>query len=406
MTLYLGDNVKTKQPIRFSPKLLTQHCAIVGMTGSGKTGMILGMVEDLLESNTPAVLIDIKGDMANILLQDKSFQDRLNVKIYTPGADHGTKVNIFSNMEDPSRVNNAVSALLKMIKEKDTDPVNIKHVFLSTILHHNHRNNLECSLKTLIDDILEPPFVSLGKMELDAVFPDRSRQALAAKLNSLLAAPSFQDWYDGERLDLDELLKKRDDGKVNVTVYSVAHIVNEDQRMFALSLILDEMLCWMRRQEGSDDLRAVCVVDECAGILPPYPANPPTKLPVMTMLKQARAFGLGLILSSQNPMDFDYKAMSNCGTWIIGRLQMKNDRERVLDAVTSSNPYGRQTLNDRIARLLPRQFTLVRQNVCEDILSKNVKCQLRGPMHPMEISSLVRKYSENVNEYEIDFGDV
>lgn len=391
MTLYLGNHVKTKQAIKLSPNLLVKHCAVMGATGSGKTGMILSMVEDLVDQGIPVVLVDIKGDLANVALQDGPLRDKMHVNIFTPGADHGTLVNIFSNMEEPERVANAVTSILKMVKEKDTDPLSIKHAFLSKILHENHKNGLTANLDTLIEDITNPPFISLGKMELDHVFPDRSRQALAAKINAIIAAPSFSKWCDGARVDMDKLFGPREDGKTNVTIYSVAHLVNDDQRMFALSLVFDEVLCWMRRQDGSDKLRAALVVDECAGLLPPYPSNPPTKMPILTMLKQARAFGLGLILSSQNPMDLDYKAMSNCETWLIGRLQMKNDRERVLDAVTSSNAYGRQTLNDRIARLLPRQFTLIRQNVCEDISSRDVQCKLRGPMHPNEIRELMSR---------------
>lgn len=367
-------------------------------TVTHNTGLILGMVEDLIENNVPAIVVDIKGDMANIALESP-LKDKMALRIFTPGASHGESVNMFANMADPDRYQNATTTILKMIKEKDYDLISAKHVYISKILCNNYASQKNATLETLIEDIMEPPFMNVGKMDVDSVMPGRTRTALATKINNMIASPSFAEWYTGSEIDVEEMFKKRKDGRTNVTVFSVAHITNEDQRMMALSLLFDQVLGWMRKQQGADGLRAALIVDECVGLLPPYPANPPTKAALMTLLKQARAFGLGLVLSSQNPMDVDYKSMSNCATWLIGRLQMKNDRERVLDAVTSTQAYSRTVLNDRITRLTARQFMLVRVNAFEDITTKNVKCKLKGPLHPREISKILKEYSD-VDDYE------
>jgi len=278
-----------------------------------------------------------------------------------------------------------------------SNPLSSKqHSFLSKLLNHYHANGVAVNLVGLITGVCDPPFRSFGALTLDDAFPSASRNALAARLNNLLVAPSFERWRTGIDLDVSELLTSNSPDKpTNVTVYSVAHL-DDDERLFALALLFDSMEAWMRRQRGTSALRAALLVDECAGLLPPYPNKPATKGSLMTMLKQARAYGLGLVLASQNPMDLDYKALSNCETWVVGRLQMAHDRRRVIEALATSTQYDRHKLEARIGGLQPRQFVLCRPKSTADFRSVDVSAQLIGPMTPSEIATLVSTYDDDV----------
>jgi len=344
--------------------VFTRHCAVFGASGSGKTGQILGMVEENIINGIPTILIDIKGDMSNIMLQDDlEMQAQIDFRLLTPGADHGEQINIFAGLSKPDRLSNSVSSLLKMIGE-NYDPIQSNmHAFLSKLLEWMHEKKHECNLENIIRFTLEPPFTSFGALELDAAVPQRRRMSLAAKLNTVLVAPSFTMWREGIILNVDELFARPDPSRTKVTVYSVAHLVDEGERNFAIALLLDEVLSWIRSQEGHDKLRACLVVDECVGIIPPYPANPPSKRPLMLLLKQARAFGLGLILASQNTKDLDYKALSNCETWLIGRLTMKRDQDRVIEGLLSNSSLPKSILEDRISSLKARYFLMVRPGI-------------------------------------------
>lgn len=368
----------------------TKHCAIMGMTGSGKSGMVLGIIEQMIANNVPVVLVDIKGDMCNIALQhDDADRVRMNLRVLTPGALHGEQINLFANLQKPERVKTAVTQLLKMCGERNVNPLSSKnHSMLSMLLEHYHAQGIKADLLTLINGLIEPPFVTFGALPLEDAVPAKTRAALASKLNNLLVAPSFQTWREGGDLNVDSLFAPRTDGTTNVTIYSIAHL-DDDQKMFAMALLFEATVAWMRRQRGTDDLRAMLVVDECAGILPPHPNNPPSKGPIMTMLKQARAYGLGLVLASQNPMDLDYKALSNCETWIVGRLQMSRDRARVIEAITATTPHDKLKLEARIGRLTPRDFVLCRPKSTANFHSAPVHCDLVGPMTPMEIRELL-----------------
>jgi hypothetical protein len=225
-------------------------------------------------------------------------------------------------------------------------------------------------------------------MDIDQAFPKRSRTLLAAKLNNLLVAPTFKTWRDGVRLSLDEMLKPRRDDKVPVIVYSVAHLVEQGEQQFAIQLLLNEVIPWMKRLGGAHYLRAALVIDECVGLMPPHPANPPTKTPLLLLLKQARAFGVGVILASQNPVDLDYKGMSNCQTWLIGRLQMGKDKERVIKNICSASSNTEQDMERHIGRLQPRQFLLSTPKGSAVFNTRDVACELRGPMVATEVSAM------------------
>lgn len=384
-----GANAKLVAPLELETKQLTKHVALFGASGSGKTGQLLSMVEENIISGIPTILIDIKGDLANIVLQPQDMREQMNFRLLTPGADHGEGVNIFAGLAKPDRLANSVSSLLKMLGWKIYDPIQSnEHAFLSKLLQWMHKHKAEVNLETLIELILEPPFSSFGALPLDAAVPRRTRLKLASKLNTVLVAPSFSKWREGIELNVSELFDRSNPDVTNVTVYSVAHLVDDSEREFAIALLLDEVLSWMRTQQGYPDLRASLVIDECTGIVPPYPANPPTKKPLMLLLKQARAFGLGLIVATQNTKDIDYKAMGNCETWIIGRLATKKDQARIIEAVMSSTSYPKDIMERKIAGLNPRFFVLVRPKTVLDMQSADVSCELRGPLTEYEMRNL------------------
>jgi hypothetical protein len=204
----------------------------------------------------------------------------------------------------------------------------------------------------------------------------------------LASAPSFKNWTNGTSLNINELLLEVPKGKTPVVIYSIAHLVDEQQRLLALSLFFEEMVLWMRTRPGTQKLKTCLLVDEMYGLMPPHPANPPTKRPLMTMLKQARAHGLGLVCCSQNPMDFDYKAMSNAQTWIVGRLQTKNDRARIVEGISSAASVDSESIENGITELLPRQFLLVRPSVRAIFNSRECSADLRGPMSEEELKQM------------------
>lgn len=384
---------KEVKSVLLPPKMLTKHVALFGASGAGKTGAILSLVEECVAKGVPTILVDIKGDMSNIALQDLT---NISLKIVTPGSEHCDAINIFAGLSKADRIQNSVSAILKMVGERKCDPTSRLHAFMSHILAYMHRHNMPTHLDTLIGLIMEPPFTSLGALELDLAIPRASRAKLAQQINTLFVAPSMATWQEGEELDVDTLLSKRADGKTNITIYSVAHLVDEDQRQFALAILLDEVLAWMRSQAGVDTLKAMLVIDECVGILPPHPASPPTKRPLMTLLKQARAFGLGLVLSSQNTVDMDYKALANCETWLIGKLSMKRDREKLIDAIVAQSTHSKEKLDKDIAGLDPRQFLLVRPKKVITYTTNDCLCELRGPMTSMELGNMYGEYKSTI----------
>ncbi len=369
-----------RQPdlLLYDSKDLTTHAVCVGMTGSGKTGLCLGLIEEAAIDGIPAILIDPKGDLANLMLtfpdlapadlepwvnadqaasggisvpelaakqadlwrngladwgQDgeriRRLKDAAEVAIYTPGSRAGIPVSVLKSFTAPSpaimadpealgdRVSGTVSALLSLAGI-EADPIRSReHILLSTIVGGAWREGRNLELGDLIQLIQNPPVTRVGVMEVESFFPSKDRFELALGLNALLASPGFEAWMEGEPLDIGAMLRTPE-GRPRLSILSIAHL-NDTERMFFVSLVLSEMLAWTRSQAGTTSLRALIYMDEIAGYFPPV-ANPPSKAPLLTLLKQARAFGVGVVLATQNPVDLDYKGLSNAGTWLIGRL--------------------------------------------------------------------------------------
>jgi len=378
----------------YDSKDLCTHGVVLGMTGSGKTGLCLAMLEEAALDGIPAVVIDPKGDIANLLLtfpdlSPADFRPWINpdearrkgmdeegfataeaekwrkgladwgqdgeriarmrkhtgMRVFTPGSTAALPVSILSSLEPPcaeifadpealvERIESTAASLLSLAGIAVEGAGSREGAFLSAILAQAWEAGESLTLEGLITALQHPPIDRIGVMPLDTVFPEKDRIALAMRINQLLAAPGFRFWLEGMPLDPDQLLHMPD-GRPCISIFSIAHL-DDAGRMFFVSLLLNQMVDWMRRQGGTTSLRAMLYMDEIAGFFPPS-ANPPSKRPMMTLLKQARAFGLGALLATQNPVDLDYKALSNIGSWFIGRLQTERDKARVLDGLESA----------------------------------------------------------------------
>lgn len=453
---YLGRLVDAKtakpttNPVLYDSADLTTHAVVTGMTGSGKTGLCIALLEEAALQNVPAIIIDPKGDLTNLLLhfpdllpQDfqpwidpemerrtgKSMDDiakeaasswnnglkewgigkeRLlalrnaaEFSIYTPGSDSGIPVSVLSSLAVPDldwetnrevlreRITSTVTALLGLVGMNDIDPIRSReHILLSNIFefHWSACNNLD--LTELILQTQTPPFPNLGAFPVDTFFPAKDRMELAMVLNNILAAPAFETWREGEALDVQDLLFTPE-GKPRHSIFYLAHL-SDSERMFFVTLLLSAVETWMRTQKGSTALRALLYMDEIYGYLPPT-AVPPSKGPLLRMLKQARAFGVGLLLATQNPVDVDYKALSNTGTWIIGKLQTERDKNRLLDGLESvTGGIPRAEMDKLISSLGKRVFVLHNVHAKMPVLMQTRWAMnfLAGPMTRAQIPAL------------------
>src|SRR5262245_21124335 len=438
----------------YDSKDLVTHAVCVGMTGSGKTGLCLSLLEEAAIDNIPAIIIDPKGDLGNLMLtfpslngedfqpwineddarkkglsptdyaqaqaelwakgleawqQDgariQRLRDAAEVAIYTPGSTAGLPVSILKSFTRPAgdvrddgelfreRINTTVTSLLCLLGI-EADPIQSReHILLSTILDHAWRNDSDLDLAALIQAIQSPAVSEIGVMEVDSFFPSKDRFALAMRLNNLLAAPGFQAWLEGEALDIQQLLYTST-GKPRLAIFSIAHL-NDAERMFFVTLLLSQMVGWMRAQSGTTSLRALLYMDEIFGYFPPV-ANPPSKLPLMTLLKQARAFGLGVVLATQNPVDLDYKGLANTGTWFIGRLQTERDKARVLEGLEGASSgtgmkFEKNRMEQILAGLGARVFLMNNVHEDEPVVFETRWClsYLRGPLTRTQIKTLM-----------------
>ena len=448
---YLGRAKSDNNLLLYDSKDLVTHAVCVGMTGSGKTGLCITLLEEAAIDGIPAIIIDPKGDLCNLLLtfpnlspqdfapwveegvdaaqqaklwreglakwgQDgeriKRLRDAADFRIYTPGSNAGLPVSILKSFAAPpetirqdneslaERINTTVTSLLGLIGI-DADPIRSReHILLSNILNQEWSTGRDLDLGGLIQKIQSPAITKVGVMDLDSFFPASDRFELAMALNHLLASPSFASWMEGEPLDIQKLLYT-DKGKPRLAIFSIAHLA-DSERMFFVSLLLNQVLGWMRAQSGTSSLRAILYMDEIFGYFPPV-ANPPSKLPLLTLLKQARAFGLGVVLATQNPVDLDYKGLANTGTWFIGRLQTERDKARVLEGLEgiasgTGQKFDRQQMEQLLAGLNNRIFLMnnVHDDAPEVFETRWAMSYLRGPLTRAQIKLLMDPLKEGV----------
>ncbi|MBT8190725.1 MAG: hypothetical protein KJO29_09895, partial [Bacteroidia bacterium] len=427
-------------------------------TGSGKTGLCIGLLEEAAIDQVPAIIIDPKGDMTNLLLQfdglDASdFQKWINADdagrkgmsvddyakstaekwknglaswgqgderiqklknavdytIYTPKSDSGVPVNILGSFAAPGidfesdaemlreRIQGTVAALLGMIGSKEDPSRSREGILLSTLFEHYWKNNEDLDLASLIKGIQKPPFQQLGVFDIDTFFPEKDRFEMAMAFNTLVASPQFAYWLMGDPLDIDKMYFTAE-GKPRHSIFYIAHL-SESERMFFVTLLLNSLITWMRRQSGTTSLRSLLYFDEIFGYFPPT-ANPPSKKPLLTILKQARAFGVGSVLVTQNPVDIDYKGLSNAGTWFIGKLQTERDKMRVLEglegAIAEAGSGTEKNFSEIITGLSSRVFLMHNVHDDEPVVyhTRWVMSYLRGPMTRTQVKELMKAKKE------------
>ncbi|HEX2735645.1 MAG TPA: helicase HerA-like domain-containing protein, partial [Polyangiaceae bacterium] len=426
--LYLGasrplSGVPEGQKLLLPAHHLTTHGVIVGMTGSGKTGLVTVLVEEALSAGVPVLMIDVKGDLPNLLLSFPSlgaesllpwvdgasapnderqpaeiaaalaneraaalqswgigtselerYHSSKQLRVITPGSTAGERLHMLSALEranarwddDPESARAGLAAAVSLVLRllgRDSDPARSKeHVLLSLLAERRLRNGQSAELGALLQDLEVLPITEVGALPVERFVAKKDRQALAAALNSLLASPTFGTWREGATLDVGEWLtpEARSVGgraRTPGVIVSVAHL-DDEERALVLGVLLEELLSWVRSLAGSRKLRALVVFDEVYGFMPPHPSNPPTKRPLVALMKQARAFGVGVVVATQNPMDLDYRALSNAGLWCIGRLQTDADRTRVIDGLADSSRTTDHLLEDTIKHIAPRWFVV------------------------------------------------
>ncbi|MDB5716186.1 MAG: uncharacterized protein JWO15_3583 [Sphingomonadales bacterium] len=374
-----------ERAIQLPLNVLNNHVSIFGRSGSGKTGMIISIVEQALNHDIPCLLIDVKGDLANILRLEGVAHTR---RLLTPGASHGDPVNLFAKLTSPDHTSLVVTALLRLMGVESNRTQEAYHLYLTTIVEYYRDVHPSMQLEELLPLILNPGIENLGMLNIDEVLPKAARRNLAVKLNNIIANSSFDLWRQGVSLDFDQLFDCQP-GHPACVVFSVAHLVDEEERSMALTMVLTEYMRWTLQQTGTKELRSLMVLDECHGVMPPYPKNPPTKVPLMNLLKQARAFGNGIILGTQNPKDIDYKGLAQCQTWIVGQLKTKNDRTRILEGFSGLD-LSPKALDEKMAGLLAREFIVNSGSRFAVVSSYDTQTELTGPMAPPDLAKLVQ----------------
>lgn len=451
---YLGKEYDSdKQEITenltlYESKHLTTHGVCMGMTGSGKTGLCVSLLEEAAIDNVPVLIVDPKGDLTNLMLtfpgltkeefqpwvspdeasqkgisveelatktaemwkngladwgqspeRIKLFADSAERVLYTPGSTAARPISILKSFDRPQdiedfellaeRTSTLVSGLLGLIGI-DADPLTDKeHILLSNIIQSEWMAGKNVTIEQLISLIQDPPMKKIGAFDLEAYYPKDDRFKLATQINSLIASPQFSVWTKGDNINIDELLYSKS-GKPKISIVSIAHL-SDQERMFFVTMLLNELVSWMRSQSGTSSLRALFYMDEIFGYLPPV-ANPPSKKLFLTLLKQARAFGVGLLLATQNPGDLDYKALSNVGTWFIGRLQTERDKEKVLEGlVTANSGADKGELSKKLAGLGKRVFMLNNTSAANPILfhTRWALSYLAGPIMRNRFKELI-----------------
>jgi hypothetical protein len=444
----------TDEAVLYDSRDLVTHAVCVGLTGSGKTGRCIDLLEEAAIDGVPALVIDPKGDLGDLLLQfpdlrPEDFQPWINEEdanraglkpeefaaqqadlwrkgleqwgqsgerikrlqssagfaIYTPGSNAGIPISLLKSFAAPDktvaddreamrdRISGAATALLSLLGIESEPMKSREHILLSNIFDNAWKNGDDLTIEDLIHAIQSPPVTKVGVLDLEAFYPAKDRFALAMSLNNLLASPGFEAWLEGEPLDMGKLLYTLE-GKPRIAILSISHL-SDSERMFFVTLVLNEMLSWTRRQSGTTSLRAILYMDEIFGYFPPV-ANPPSKRPLLTLLKQGRAFGVGVVLATQNPVDLDYKGLANAGTWFIGRLQTERDKQRLIEglegaASEGAHKFDRARTEQILAGLGKRVFLM--NNVHEDapiaFESRWALSYLRGPLTRAQIKTLM-----------------
>ena len=449
--LDIESGAPAQQPMLYQSKNMTTHGVIIGMTGSGKTGLGITLIEEAIMDNIPSIIIDPKGDMGNLLLtfpncapedflpwidpseaakqeltveqyaaktaetwknglssweqgpdRIAALRSKTDMTIYTPGSTAGVPVSVLSSFLAPAKevledtdtlnslVNSTTTSLLALIDIKGDPLQSREHILMSSLFLHFWRTGQDLTLETMIGNIVKPPFDKVGVFSLETFYPQSQRMTLAMNLNNILASPTFSAWMAGKPLDIQRILYT-EQGTPRTAIFSIAHL-SEAERMFFVTMLLNQFIGWMRRQQGASSLKALLYMDEIYGYFPPT-ANPPSKKPMMLLLKQARAYGIGVVLATQNPVDLDYKGLANIGSWFIGRLQTKQDQDRVVQGIVGASDGSLEVsaVKRQLSNMKGRQFLLNSVHLDDPLLFETrwVMSYLKGPISNNDIKTLM-----------------
>ncbi len=451
--LDLDSGAPAQTPLLYKNKDMTTHAVIIGMTGSGKTGLGIGLIEEAIMDNVPSIVIDPKGDMGNLLLtfpncaasdfapwidpseaakkemsvdqyatetaknwkaglaawgqgpeRIAALRSKTELTIYTPGSSAGVSVSVLGSFTAPAKevvadidtlnslVSSTATSLLALVDITGDLLQSREHILLSSLFLHFWRLGQDLSMEALIGGIVNPPFTQVGVFPLDTFYPQTQRMTLAMTLNNILASPTFSAWTQGEPLDIQRILYG-DNGSPRTAIFSLAHL-SDVERMFFVTMLLNQFIGWMRRQQGTASLKALLYMDEIFGYFPPI-ANPPSKKPMLLLLKQARAYGVGVVLATQNPVDLDYKGLANIGTWFVGRLQTSQDQDRVVEGIAgaSDGKLNIQKLRKLLSAMKGRQFLLNSAHLDDPLLFETrwAMSYLKGPISQNDIKKLMEE---------------
>lgn len=426
---------------------LTKHAIILGATGSGKTVLSKVIVEEAALQGIPTFAIDPKGDIGNLAFKSPSFDfarwsgkeadalktDRqsyaadlkktygekarefgvrpgsasdfakVKVRIFTPKSSAGLAVGISPDLSVPKNFERLLSSdiasaadlldltsynLLRLAGFGEGDRKEI--TFVSAILENAWKAGRSLTIQDLIRSIVNPPFASVGSMHVSDVISEKERRGLATKINLLVSDPKLRSWSAAEPLNFTQLFSEP-----SVNILDLRNIQSEQEKRLFVELVLQQLFQWLIKQGSAQTLRYLLYFDEIAGYCPPV-REPPSKKLLLLLIKQARAFGLGLLLASQNAVDLDYKVISNANVRFIGRLGAQRDIQRVSVGLELGSYAERE-----VARLKAGEFFC---NVFDPKFRSVIKSRWpltyhRGPLENSEIAELMAEYKDS-GEYE------
>ncbi|HEU0037550.1 MAG TPA: DUF87 domain-containing protein [Kofleriaceae bacterium] len=338
--------------LRAEPQLLSleqvkTHVTFLGTTGSGKTTAALHVVEQLLERGVSALLLDRKGDLARYAsdawwndashpdhARKRALRERIDVALYTPGNPQGRplRLPLIPSLEGATAQDRqqlaqfAAGGLAAMMGYGNSSTHRHKKSVLQCAIQL-HTGERDVTLDVLLDTIDRPDpelLSSVGALQRYFAGLSEDLQSLRIQRNALLSG-------DGEPLDVAALLPPTGAGKPRLSIINTSALTDVSVLQFWVSRLLVE-LARLSRKRPSPTLQGVAFFDEADAYVPAT-SSPPTKDPMFDLLRRARSGGLGILLATQNPGDFDYKARDNIGTWLVGRVAQDRAIEKMRNLI-------------------------------------------------------------------------
>jgi hypothetical protein len=421
---------------------LTKHAIILGATGSGKTVLSKVIVEEAALQGIPTFAIDPKGDIGNLAFKSASFDfgkwsgkeadalkidrakytarlqktysakaaefkvapdaasnfEKVTVRIFTPKSSAGLAVGISPDLSAPKSFNQLLSTdiasaadlldltsfnLLRLAGYSESDRKQI--TFVSAVLENAWKNGENLTVRDLIKNIESPAFNHVGSLPVSKVVSDKERKDLVTRINLLISDPKLRSWSSAESINFSELFSSP-----SINILDLRNIQSEQEKRLFVELVLQQLFQWLIKQGSAQTLRYLLYFDEIAGYCPPV-KEPPSKKLLLLLIKQARAFGLGMLLASQNAVDLDYKVISNANIRFIGRLGAQRDIQRVSVGLELDSGAEKEIASLRPGEFLCNTFDPKFRSV---IKSRWTLTYHRGPLENSEIADLMAPFKK------------